>query len=150
VLRPAVAARCAVALVAAGGGLGVHAGGGSDDARSPPQPPAEVLTLDPVDGAEPSAGGRVLVRDDGGEHATLRVSGLAPVPGHFYELWLLGADGQLVALGSFPVDASGTARIDVPLPVDAADFRFFDVSLEAEDGDPGHSGMSVLRGATSA
>ena len=28
------------------------------------------------------------------------------------------------------------------------DFRFVDVSVESADGDPGHSGVSVLRGPT--
>jgi hypothetical protein len=46
------------------------------------------------------------------------------------------------------VPASGEAEVTVPLPVDVSDFRFVDVSAEEDDGDPGHSGVSVLRGPT--
>jgi hypothetical protein len=54
----------------------------------------------------------------------------------------------MLSLGSFRVPASGEAEVTVPLPVDVADFRFVDVSVEDDDGDPGHSGVSVLRGPT--
>lgn len=52
------------------------------------------------------------------------------------------------SLGSFRVPASGRAEIDVPLPVPVADFRYIDVSREPDDGNPSHSGDSVLRGST--
>ena len=48
------------------------------------------------------------------------------------------------------MDADGTARASLPLPVDPARFRYFDLSLEPADGDPGHSGRSVLRGPASS
>ncbi len=54
----------------------------------------------------------------------------------------------MVALGSFRVDAHGDAVVRVPLPVDPARYRYFDVSLQPDSGDPAHSGISVLRGAT--
>ncbi len=38
------------------------------------------------------------------------------------------------------------AELDVELPVDLGDFQFLDVSREPGDGDPLHSGDSVLRG----
>jgi hypothetical protein len=34
--------------------------------------------------------------------------------------------------------------------VDPADYGYFDVSIEKEDGSPEHSGKSVLRGLTKA
>ena len=55
---------------------------------------------------------------------------------------------RLVSLGSFRVPASGTAEVDVPLPVPVRDFAYVDVSAEPDDGDPAHSGASVLRGPT--
>ena len=77
------------------------------------------------------------------------VSGLAPSDGGaFYELWLLDDADRMVSLGSFRVPASGRAEIDVPLPVPVTDFRYIDVSREPDDGDPAHSGDSVLRGPT--
>jgi anti-sigma-K factor RskA len=76
----------------------------------------------------------------------VRVTGLPPSRGgRFYELWLLGAEGELVSLGSFRVPASGEADISVPLPADPGRFAALDVSVEPADGDPGHSKRSVLR-----
>ncbi|MDA0183083.1 anti-sigma factor [Solirubrobacter phytolaccae] len=136
VLRPAVAALCALALLAGGVGLGVLLD------RDPE--PSTPLALAPVGGLDPTATGRVGV---GSDRVTVRVNGLRPTgDGEFYELWLLGEQQQLVGLGSFRVDKDGTATLRLPLPVDPGAFRYFDVSLEAGDGDPGHSGVSVLRG----
>ena len=138
VLRPAVAALCGVALLAAGTGLGVLLD------RDPE--PQTRLVLSPVDGGDRAASGRVGVASD---RVSVRVSGLPPTgDGQFYELWLLGADQQLVGLGSFRVGKDGTATLKLPLPVDPGQFSYFDVSLEPGDGDPGHSGVSVLRGPT--
>jgi anti-sigma-K factor RskA len=140
VLRPAIAALCAVALLAVGVGVGVLV----DRDPEPPTP----LVLAPVDGLDRTASAKIGVGDDG---VTLRVSGLKPTgDDQFYELWLLGADKQLVGLGSFRVDANGRATLRMPLPVDPAAFRYFDISLEDGDGNPGHSGVSVLRGPTEA
>ena len=84
-----------------------------------------------------------------GGRATLDVSGLAPSRrGEFYELWLLSPPGDLVSLGSFRVAAGGRATLEVPVPVDPSRYRFVDVSVEADDGDPAHSSRSVLRGPT--
>lgn len=139
VLRPVVAAACALALVAAGVGIGALAGGGDDE------PGGARIALAPLD-APRAASGRVTVADG----VSLDVSGLPPSrAGDFYELWLLGDDKRLVSLGSFAVGADGKARLNVPLPVDPARFSYFDVSREPGDGDPGHSGLSVLRGSTS-
>ena len=82
---------------------------------------------------------------------TLDVSGL-PQSGdrEFYELWLLGEKGELIALGSFRVPPDGSSTIEVPLPVDPDRYRYFDVSIQPENGDPQHSGRSVLRGLTSS
>jgi anti-sigma-K factor RskA len=79
------------------------------------------------------------------------VSGLPPTgPGSFYEVWLLDGPTRVMSLGGFRVPQSGDAEVTVPLPVDVADFRYLDVSVEREDGDPGHSGDSVLRAPTSS
>jgi anti-sigma-K factor RskA len=140
VLRPAAAALCALALLAAGTGLGVLLD------RDPA--PATPLALQPVGGLDPAASARVGVNDD---RVTVRVNGLSPTDGgQFYELWLLGADQQLVGLGSFQVPKTGEVTLKLPLPVDPSTFSYFDISLEPGDGDPGHSGVSVLRGPTSS
>lgn len=144
VLRPVVALACALALLAAGAGVGLLL-----DRDDPEQPPSgERLALAPLDAAPGARGDALLsARDD---EVTLEVSGLAPSADGFYELWLIGADDRLVSLGSFPVGAGGTAKLRLPLPVDPAAYTFFDVSREPDDGDPGHSGKSVLRGPASS
>jgi anti-sigma-K factor RskA len=137
-LRPAVAALAAAALLAGGIGLGVLLD------RDPV--PSGELALRPVGDRDPGASGDIAVSGDG---LTVRVSGLQPTgDGEFYELWLLGADQRLVGLGSFQVDQEGAATLELPLPVNPDGFEFFDLSLEPGDGDPGHSGVSVLRGPT--
>ncbi|WP_053227603.1 anti-sigma factor domain-containing protein [Solirubrobacter soli] len=140
VLRPLAAAACAVVLLAAGAGLGFLL-------DREPSPSAQ-LALRPIGDLDPSASGKVSLVSDG---VDVRVSGLKPTGGgQFYELWLLGADKRLVGLGSFRVDAQGKATLTLPLPVDPKQFTYFDLSLEPSDGDPGHSGVSVLRGPSAA
>lgn len=142
-------AAAAVALVAIGVVFGVLLGGdrlGSDFS------PSERVALAGVAPEAPAGAlGEVLVADSGGEPIELDVSGLRPnAEGEYYEFWLLGAKGELVSLGSFRVDDSGESKVRLPLPVDPADYGYFDVSIEKEDGSPDHSGKSVLRGLTKA
>jgi anti-sigma-K factor RskA len=76
----------------------------------------------------------------------LTVSGLPRVgAGGFYEVWMMRDAGHLVALGSFRVGADGRARIDLPVTASPRRFPVLDISREPADGDPAHSGHSVLR-----
>ena len=111
------------------------------------EPAGETVVLAPLDSDPEPARGEVTLPDGGGE-ARLSVGGLGPSDGGFYEVWLLGRGDRLVSLGSFRVGDDGEAEIDVQLPVDASSYEYFDVSLEPDDGDPAHSGDSVLRGPT--
>ncbi len=77
----------------------------------------------------------------------LEVAAPTTVPeGEFLELWLLqiGDDGVegLESLGR--VDGSG--RYDVPDDMDLERFSVVDISVELDDGNPDHSGVSVVRG----
>jgi anti-sigma-K factor RskA len=142
--RPAAALAACVALIAAGLGIGALVFGGDDEGAAGP-----AIALARVGDAGPAAAGqaRAVSFDDDG--LRLQVSGLEPSEsGGFYELWLLDGPERLLSLGAFRVPATGAADVTVPLPVDVTDFRFLDVSAEREDGDPGHSGRSVLRGPT--
>jgi anti-sigma-K factor RskA len=140
----AVAATLGVGVV-----LGLALGGGTGSSEFSP---SERLVLSSI-GEETPAGatGEVLVADTGSEPLELDVSGLRPTDqGEYYEFWLLGTEGELVSLGSFRVDDAGQTKVRLPLPVDPSDYGYFDVSIEKEDGSPGHSGKSVLRGLTKA
>lgn len=99
-----------------------------------------------VGGAEASGSARVLEDSDGSRRVELSVSGVPPTgPGRYLEAWLMRGK-QFVSLGSFEVTGSGRRTVEVPLPVDPAAYRVFDVSLERADGDPTHGTDSLLRG----
>jgi len=146
-LRPVAAVAASVLLLAVGAGIGaLVAGGGSGDGP----PVEESLSLSRVDDGPSGAHGSVLV-SAGRTRAEVDVSGLDPSgAGRFYELWLLDEDGKTFALGSFRVAADGSADVEIPIPVQPSRYRYFDVSLQEDDGDPAHSGISVLRGPASS
>ncbi|HEX6425357.1 MAG TPA: anti-sigma factor [Acidimicrobiales bacterium] len=66
-----------------------------------------------------------------------------PDPEGFYEVWLIDEEVRgMVSLG--PMRADG--NYEVPAQVDIARYPIVDVSAEPDDGDPTHSGASILRG----
>jgi Anti-sigma-K factor rskA len=147
------AALASAALLAAGLAAGLLISRGDDPALrgSEPRQRADALrvALEPVGDRGGGAAGAVTLTGRAGGRASVRLTGLRPsAGGDFYELWLLGDDGELVSLGSVRVPASGRAELRVELPVDPRRFRYLDVSREPADGDPGHSADSVLRGLT--
>jgi anti-sigma-K factor RskA len=76
----------------------------------------------------------------------LTVSGLPRLAGGgFYEVWMLRDPTHLVAVGSFRVGADGRARVDLLVTASPRRFTVLDISREPADGDPAHSGHSVLR-----
>ncbi|MGH1491873.1 MAG: anti-sigma factor [Acidimicrobiales bacterium] len=112
--------------------LGMALSGNSPDQR------AELAALPGFDGAgSAELNGRTLEVD---------LEGLDAPEGSFYELWLLNFDGDeladLQSLGQVGADGSFT----VPDDVDLDEFSVVDVSIELDDGNPDHSGDSVLRG----
>ena len=147
-LRPLTATGLAALLLAVGvaGGVLIGGGGGSQG----PGGEASDLVLSRIDDGPSGAHGVVLVADNK-QRATVDVSGLDPSgSGHFYELWLLDEDGRMIALGAFQVGADGSAKVELPIPVSPSQYGYFDVSLQKDNGDPAHSGVSVLRGPTSS
>jgi anti-sigma factor RsiW len=106
----------------------------------PPERSVELQAL-----GEVAASGRVVL-PEGAEGRTLLVdtAGLPAAPDAAYEVWLLDLDaGRLVPLGE--LDATGRAWVTLPDGVALDDYPLVDVSREPHDGDPGHSGDSVLR-----
>jgi anti-sigma-K factor RskA len=150
VLRPAFAALAAVVLLGIGVGIGALLDDGGGSASSVPPPALRSVALDPLQ-AGTAAHGRALVADGAQPRVTLRLRGLPPSrAGQFYEVWLMDASGPLISIGSFRVGDDGSATLRLPLPVPAASYQYFDVSVQPEGDDASHSGESVLRGRTSA
>ncbi len=110
--------------------------------------PVATFRMDPLDDRVQSAVSGTIVAADSGQAVDVDLDSLPPAPGGtFYELWLLDLDqGRLVSLG--PVGPDGT--FTVPTAVADGSWPTIDVSVEPADGDPAHSGDSVLRGPVTA
>jgi len=145
---PRLAGVLASAFVLLGVGIAIGTQLDGSDGGAPAAP-VQTVALQTIGEAPPGAAGKVLLTSSTGDSARLDVSGLKPTgSGEFYELWLLAKDGGLVALGTFRVEPDGATNIEVPLPVDPDRYKYFDVSIQPDNGDPNHSGRSVLRGVT--
>ena len=67
--------------------------------------------------------------------------------GDVREVWLIRSDASgLVSLGLLEGDSG---RFVVPDGIDLDEFTLVDVSAEPVDGDPAHSGDSIVRGELS-
>jgi anti-sigma-K factor RskA len=65
-------------------------------------------------------------------------------PDGFYQVWVI--DPTVTKMVPVGVLSGGRGRFVLPAGVDLADYPVVDVSLEPLDGNPAHSGKSVLRG----
>jgi hypothetical protein len=63
-----------------------------------------------------------------------------------YEVWLYNSPDDAKSLGAQVTDQRGRYQGAGPLPSNYTRYRFIDVSAEAIDRNPAHSGTSVLRG----
>jgi len=80
-----------------------------------------------------------------GNQAKLEVDFDATLPqGEPLELWLIKED--LSDMRSLGLIVSGGDTYTIPVGLDLSEFALVDVSVEPEDGDPTHSGRSILRG----
>jgi hypothetical protein len=91
------------------------------------------------------SGSAELVRGSGGVESIEVRTTVRPDGTTDHEVWLMTAGAKrLVSLGTL----HGTAgRFAVPAGLDVHRFRFVDVSDEPRDGNPAHSGDSIVRGA---
>ena len=103
--------------------------------------------LDPLPGWSAEGTARVEVGQDGERVLVVDVQDGDDEDG-FREVWLLRPDvSGLVSLGTL---TGSTGRFDLPAGLDLDEFSVVDVSLEQFDGDPAHSGDSIVRGALKA
>lgn len=88
------------------------------------------------------SGSAEMVNHDGHMQLHLHTTGLDAGDG-YVEVWLIDPTvSKLVSLG--PLTDDGV--YDVPATVDPTEFPIVDVSAEPVDGNPAHSGASLLRG----
>jgi hypothetical protein len=136
---PALAAACtALVLGVAGGVLWER------NALQPEETTVASAVLDPLPDWAGVSGEAVLQESaDGSRQVVVSVDGPAP-EGTYREVWLLTPDASgLVSLGALE---GAEGRFAVPEGLDLADYPLVDVSEESFDGDPAHSGDSVVRG----
>jgi hypothetical protein len=145
-LLPLLAAAC-VGAVVGGVGMAAVSASSSSDAGTEQQVLASTV-LDPLN--DSGAKGTVeVVQTSSGPVVSVDVSGLKKSSDGFYEVWLLDKDAQkLIALGT--LDSTDKGTFVMPPGVSMNDFPVVDVSLEPQDGDPGHSKNSLVRGTLPA
>lgn len=140
-----VAGAAAAGLVV--GGLGVRA---LDGAAGPDDGRGDIVAsaaLDPLPGWEATGAAVVEQSDDGALTLVLTLEG-EPDDDGFREVWLI--DREVTRLISLGVLEGSEGRFTVPSGIDLADFAVVDVSEEPYDGDPAHSGSSIIRGVLDA
>lgn len=134
----AVVAAAAVVLV----GVGIAAG---LLAVRPGAQRIAAATLEPLPDWPGRSGTAVLERLPDGRRVVQVRATVQPGSGTDHEVWLMTAGArQLVSLGLLR-GRSGTFA--VPAEVDLSRFDLVDISDEPRDGDPAHSGDSIVRGA---
>jgi hypothetical protein len=137
--------------VAVGIGIGIGLGSGPSEPAAAGVPLAQ---LRPVAAADPSATGTVdETSGSDSRELVIRVRGVTDVAGGDHlEAWLMDPTGtRLVSLGVLTPTADGGYQGAFPVPagLPLRAYPTVDVSAERWDGNPTHSGVSLLRGAMS-
>ena len=118
--------------------------------RQPARPVTVIATavLEPLPGWDASGSAVVETRSDGSRVLVVDLDKNESSDDGFREVWLLKPDvSGLVSLGT--LDGS-SGRFDLPAGLDLDQFSVVDVSEEQFDGDPAHSGDSIVRGPLEA
>jgi hypothetical protein len=142
-----IAAACLVfGLVAGGLGTWVITGRDQPAAATPGSPNSKVLAATRLAGLPlaPGAVGRAdVVSTASGRRLDLDVQQLA-VPQGFYEVWLI--DPTVTKMVPIGVLSGDRGEFSLPDGVDLSRYPLLDISIQPLNGDPKHSGRSVLRG----
>lgn len=141
----ALVAALVVLAAGVGIGLGVGALGGGETPSS-----TVVAQLRPIGPLDPTGSGTLTATEHAGVRTmAVRLTGVPDAAGADYlEVWLMnGAGTEIVALGALTRDDNSyTGSFTVPSNLPMAQLDLVDVSAERYDGNPGHSGVSILRG----
>lgn len=84
-----------------------------------------------------------LVVSPTGPQVRVNAADLPAANSSAYEVWLFGNDGKMVSLGTL---ADGNGSFTVPPGISTQEYRVVDISDEPPDGNPAHSGVSLIRG----
>jgi hypothetical protein len=147
---PVAAAACAVGIVG-----GIVGGAWWQSTRGPaPEPVIAEAQLEALPGWTASGSASVEEAADGRRDVVVDLAADDSADGStdgstdgLREVWLLRADASgLVSLGLLD---GATGRFSIPAGIDLAEFPVVDVSAEPADGNPAHSGDSIVRGTLS-
>ena len=106
-------------------------------------PTTERVALEGLPDFADVSGSATVVIDGSDRSLGVDLSDVDVPPDSHLELWLLDEPvEQLVPLGPL----AGTGRHAIPEDVDLTATPIVDISLEPDDGNPAHSGVSVARG----
>lgn len=142
-----LASTAAVLALVAGLGVGRMSVGEPEAAPVEPEPTGSVLaatSLTALDSDAPRGAVEAVNDADDVVTVSVRATELGDEPG-FHEVWLINVDGErMVALGILARSDNGT--FEVPRRLIEEGYRIVDISVEPDDGDPTHSGVSLARG----
>ena len=144
-VSPWLAGIAAALALLAGLGLGRLTGGPAPTPEARPDPGTVVAAAD-LTALDSDAARGVASAVETGDAVTLRVSAeeLGDEDG-VHEVWLINVDGRrMVAIGLLASGDEG--QFEVPLGLIDKGYRIVDISVEPDDGDPTHSGVSLARG----
>lgn len=140
----------AAAVIGLVAGLGLGRWTADDPAAAPgpdPDPPGAVVAsaaLTALDSDAPRGDVEAFDAPDDVVRVSVRARELGGEQG-YHEVWLINVDGKrMVALGFLPRGDDGT--FEVPRRLIDEGYRILDISVEPDDGDPTHSGVSIARG----
>jgi len=137
--------------IAAAAAVGLVVGGGATWwIANQPDAVTVIATavLEPLPGWDASGSAVVETLSDGTRVLVVDLEQSDSSEDGFREVWLLKPDvSGLVSLGTL---AGSSGRFDLPAGLDLDQFSVVDVSEEQFDGDPAHSGDSIVRGPLEA
>ncbi len=144
---PRWAAPVAALLIGAALGAGVLAvaQNRSDSVTVEATAPLSPVPTGPLAGKD-TQGQAELVSTTQGQQVRVSATDLPAMPGTSYEVWLFGNDGKMISLGSLD---QGKGDFTVPGDISTQEYRTVDISDEPPDGNPKHSGISMIRGSFS-
>lgn len=115
--------------------------------RQAPEPaPVATTELEPLEEFSVTGTAQVVRTDEGARQLTVELS--EDVAEGYQEVWLIKPDlSGLISLGTMEQQ---TQTFTIPAEVSLDQYPIVDVSDEPVDGDPAHSGISIVRGSLSS